>query len=69
MDRIAFIPCLAAWFIETKAPGKGLERLQQEWADYLTKSGFNVAKLDTMAKVATWIAHRQKELHALGIRT
>lgn len=66
MDRIAFIPRLPASFIETKRPGKDLEGLQIEWAAYLSRSGFRVEMLDSVPKVSTWIAQREKELHALG---
>lgn len=65
-DRIAFVPMLPAWFIETKRPGKRLEGLQIDWNEYLNDSGFNTACLDTLGAVAGWIAQREKELHALG---
>lgn len=65
-DRIALIPCLRAWFIETKRPGKRLEGLQIDWNVYLNDHGFNTACLDTIGAVAGWIAQREKELHALG---
>lgn len=54
-DRIVLIPMGRIYFVETKAPGKKLRRLQ-EWVVNLIRSlGFEVLRIDTLEKVDEFV--------------
>ena len=61
-DRIIVLPFIPVWFVETKRPGKELERLQELFRDEVVSRGQKHAMLDTTAKVAAWLAARHKEI-------
>lgn len=46
-DRICLLPGGRAVFVETKAPGKRLEPLQEKRRDELRALGFKVYKIDS----------------------
>lgn len=62
VDRIIAIPWLPVHWVETKAPGKGVEGLQAEHRDWLVRNGFPWACLDTKARVDAWLAQRRMEV-------
>ena len=54
-DRIVLVPMGRIYFVETKAPGKKLRKLQ-EWVCGLIKGlGFAVLRLDTKEKVDAFV--------------
>lgn len=54
-DRIILVPMGRIYFVETKAPGKKLRKLQ-EWVCGLIKGlGFAVLRLDTKDKVDAFV--------------
>lgn len=54
-DRIILAPMGRIWFVETKAPGKKLRKLQ-EWVRGLIRDlGFKVLRIDTIEKVEAFI--------------
>lgn len=54
-DRIVLVPMGRIYFVETKAPGKKLRKLQ-EWVCGLIKGlGFAVLRLDTKDKVDAFV--------------
>lgn len=54
-DRIILVPMGRIYFVETKAPGKKLRRLQ-EWVRGLIQDlGFVVLRIDTLEKVEAFI--------------
>ena len=54
-DRLVLVPKGRVYFVETKAPGKKLRKLQ-EWVGGLMKGlGFAVLRLDTKDKVDAFI--------------
>lgn len=54
-DRIVLVPKGRIYFVETKAPGKKLRKLQ-EWVCGLIKGlGFAVLRLDTKDKVDAFV--------------
>ncbi len=54
-DRIILVPMGRVYFVETKAPGKKLRKLQ-EWVCGLIKGlGFTVLRLDTKDKVDAFV--------------
>lgn len=62
-DRVVLVPKGRIYFVETKAPGKNLQKLQ-EWACGRIKGlGFAVLRLDTKDKVDAFI----KEVQSNGI--
>lgn len=54
-DRIILVPMGRIYFVETKAPGKKLRKLQEWVRDVFSRLGFPVARIDTKAKVDTFI--------------
>lgn len=64
-DRIILLPGARIYFVETKAPGKKLRKLQ-EWVCGVIKGlGFPVLKIDTIEKASAFIREVQKD----GIQT
>ena len=58
-DRIVLIPMGRIYFVETKAPGKKLRKLQ-EWVCGVIKGlGFVVLRIDTKPKVDVFISEVQ----------
>ena len=54
-DRIVLVPMGRIYFVETKAPGKKLRKLQ-EWVRGLIQDlGFVVLRIDTVEKVEMFI--------------
>lgn len=54
-DRIILVPMGRIYFVETKAPGKKLRKLQ-EWVRGLIQGlGFVVLRIDTIEKVEAFI--------------
>ena len=54
-DRIILVPFGHIYFVETKAPGKKLRRLQEWVCSMFRNLGFEVYRLDTIEKVNTFI--------------
>ncbi len=62
-DRIVLVPMGRIYFVETKAPGKKLRKLQ-EWVCGLIRGlGFAVLRLDTKDKVDAFV----REVQSNGI--
>lgn len=60
-DRIILVPYGRIYFVETKAPGKKLRKLQ-EWVRGLIKGlGFKVFRIDTIEKVDEFIKGVQED--------
>ncbi len=58
-DRIVLVPMGRIYFVETKAPGKKLRKLQ-EWVCGVIKGlGFVVLRIDTKPKVDAFISEVQ----------
>lgn len=58
-DRIILLPMGRIYFVETKAPGKKLRKLQ-EWVCGLIKGlGFTVLRIDTKEKAEAFIREVQ----------
>ena len=59
-DRIVLVPMGRIYFVETKAPGKKLRKLQ-EWVQGLIQElGFVVLRIDTVEKVEMFIRQVKK---------
>ena len=54
-DRIILAPMGRIWFVETKAPGKKLRKLQEWVRGLITELGFEVLRVDTIEKVEAFI--------------
>ncbi len=54
-DRIIIAPMRRIWFVETKAPGKKLRKLQEWVAGLISSMGFVVLRIDTKEKVDRFI--------------
>jgi hypothetical protein len=54
-DRIILIPMGRIYFVETKAPGKKLRRLQEWVCGLIRDLGFEVIRIDTIDKVEMFI--------------
>ena len=54
-DRIVLIPGGRIYFVETKAPGKGLRKLQSYVCTVISGLGFEVKRIDTKGKVDGFI--------------
>lgn len=55
-DRLVILPGGRTIFVETKAPGKPLEPLQEKWAKDLRKLGHKVYKIDSKGGVDKFIS-------------
>lgn len=54
-DRIVLVPMGRIYFVETKAPGKKLRKLQEWVCGLIAGLGFVVLRLDTKQKVDVFI--------------
>lgn len=54
-DRIILLPMGRIYFVETKAPGKKLRKLQKWVRDMIQELGFVVLRIDTLEKVEMFI--------------
>ena len=54
-DRIVLVPMGRIWFVETKAPGKKLRKLQRWVRGLIQELGFVVLRIDTIEKVEDFI--------------
>ena len=59
-DRIVLLPGARVVFVETKAPGKKLRRLQEYVRDLIQGLGFRVLKIDTKDGVDKFIEEERK---------
>lgn len=58
-DRIVLVPYGRIYFVETKAPGKKLRKLQMYVCGLIKRLGFKVLRIDTKAKVDAFISEVQ----------
>lgn len=54
-DRIVLVPMGRIYFVETKAPGKKLRKLQKFVRGLIQELGFVVLRIDTVEKVEMFI--------------
>lgn len=54
-DRIVLVPMGRIYFVETKAPGKKLRKLQEWVCGLIAGLGFKVLRLDTKEKVDAFV--------------
>lgn len=54
-DRIILVPMGRIYFVETKAPGKKLRKLQEWVRGLISDLGFVVLRIDTIEKVDAFI--------------
>jgi hypothetical protein len=54
-DRIILLPGARIYFVETKAPGKKLRKLQEWVCGMIRELGFSVLRIDTKEKVDSFI--------------
>ncbi|OCZ54328.1 VRR-NUC domain-containing protein [Dehalobacter sp. TeCB1] len=54
-DRLVILPGGRTIYVETKAPGKPLEPLQEKWAKTLRKMGHRVYKIDSVQDIEEFI--------------
>lgn len=54
-DRIVLVPMGRIYFVETKAPGKKLRKLQKWVRGLIQELGFVVLRIDTVEKVEMFI--------------
>ena len=54
-DRIVLLPGGRVVFVETKAPGKKLRKLQDYVCGLITRLGFTVLRIDTKEKVDEFV--------------
>lgn len=64
-DRIILLPMGRIYFVETKAPGKKLRKLQEWVCGMIQDFGFEVLRIDTMEKVEMFI----RQVKESGIQT
>lgn len=62
-DRVILVPSGRIYFVETKAPGKKLRRLQEHVCGLIKQLGFKVLRIDTKEKVEAFV----REVQAGGI--
>ena len=62
-DRIILVPMGRIYFVETKAPGKKLRKLQEWVRGLIMDLGFVVLRIDTIEKVEAFI----REVKADGV--
>ena len=58
-DRVILVPKGRIYFVETKAPGKKLRKLQEYVCGLIKQLGFKVLRIDTKAKVDAFISEVQ----------
>jgi len=54
-DRLVILPGGRTIYVETKAPGKHLEPLQEKWVKTLQKLGHSVYKIDSVEGIEKFI--------------
>lgn len=54
-DRLVILPGGRTIYVETKAPGKPLEPLQEKWAKTLRGMGHRVYKVDSLQDIENFI--------------
>lgn len=54
-DRIVLVPYGRIYFVETKAPGKKLRKLQEYVCGLIKQLGFKVLRIDTKEKVEAFV--------------
>lgn len=54
-DRIILVPFGRIYFVETKAPGKKLRKLQVYVCGLIERLGFKVLRIDTIEKVDAFV--------------
>ena len=54
-DHLVLVPPGRIFFVETKAPGKKLRRLQEYVCGLIRQMGFDVRRIDTMEKVDEFV--------------
>lgn len=54
-DRIILVPMGRIYFVETKAPGKKLRKLQERVRGLIQSLGFIVLRIDTIEKVEAFV--------------
>ena len=59
-DRIVLVPMGRIYFVETKAPGKNLRKLQKYVRGLIQSLGFIVLRIDTTEKVDDFIRQVQE---------
>jgi len=59
-DRIVLVPMGRIFFVETKAPGKNLRKLQKWVRGLIQGLGFTVLRVDTLEKVNDFIRQVQE---------
>ena len=59
-DRIVLVPMGRIYFVETKAPGKKLRKLQEWVRGLIQELGFVVLRIDTIEKVEEFIRQVKK---------
>lgn len=59
-DRIVLVPMGRIYFVETKAPGKKLRKLQEWVRGLIQELGFVVLRIDTVEKVEMFIRQVKK---------
>lgn len=59
-DRIVLVPIGRIFFVETKAPGKNLRKLQKWVRGLIQGLGFTVLRVDTLEKVNDFIRQVQE---------
>jgi len=61
-DRIILLPGAQICFVETKAPGERLRKLQAYVCGLITQMGFAVYRIDTKAKVDEFVKEWEARL-------
>lgn len=59
-DRIVLVPYGRIYFVETKAPGKKLRKLQEYVCGLIKRLGFKVLRIDTKEKVEAFVREVQR---------
>lgn len=60
-DRIVLLPYGRIYFVETKAPGKKLRKLQGYVCDLIKQLGFEVLWIDTIEKVDAFVRKAKED--------
>ena len=58
-DRIVLVPMGRVYFVETKAPGKKLRKLQEYVCGLIGRLGFTVLRIDTTEKADAFVREVQ----------
>ena len=59
-DRVILVPDGRIYFVEIKAPGKKLRKLQEHVCGLIKQLGFKVLRIDTKEKVEDFVREVQK---------